>query len=176
MIWFMADYVAGLISDWQRERPNLDTSPMEVTNRILRTAQLLQARLDEIASDHGLSHKGDLDVLTALRRSGRPFEASPSTLARAVQLTTGGMTLRLDRLERSGLIVRSPDPSDRRGVLVRLTPDGQRLVEGALAKALAEQERILAALTSGDQASIAGILGRLLISLGDEEDRSLRGE
>ena len=59
----MADYVTGMITDWKWERPNLDVSPLEVTSRILRAAQLLRTRLDEVTSDFGLSHKGDLDVL-----------------------------------------------------------------------------------------------------------------
>ena len=163
----MTDYVSGLIADWARERPGLNTAPMEVVNRLLRAGQLLQARLDAVAAAYGLSHKGDLDVLTALRRMGPPYEQTPSQLARGVQLTTGGMTNRLDRLESAALVARRPDPADRRGVLVGLTDEGKQIMDDAFEAALAEQERVLAALAPDDRAALAGMLERLLVSLGD---------
>jgi DNA-binding MarR family transcriptional regulator len=166
----MADYVSGLILDWARERPRLDTAPMGVVNRLLRAGQLLQTRLDGVAAVYGLSHKGDLDVLTALRRMGPPYEQTPSRLARGVQLTTGGMTNRLDRLESAGLVARRPDPADRRGVLVGLTDEGRQVMDAAFEAALAEQERILAQLAPGDRTALAGMLERLLVSLGDHAE------
>ncbi len=166
----MADYVSGLIADWARERPELDTAPMEVVSRLLRAGQLLQARLDAVVAAHGLSHKGDLDVLTALRRIGPPYQQTPSRLARGVQLTTGGMTNRLDRLERAGLVERRPDPADRRGILVRLTAQGQQVMDAALEAALAEQQRLLTAMPGADRAALAGILEQLLVGLGDRAD------
>lgn len=143
---------------------------MAVVLRILRSAQLIENRLDAVASQHGLSHKGDLDVLTALRRVGAPNEQNPSTLARGVQLTTGGMTNRLDRLEGAGLVNRRPDPEDRRGVLVELTEDGKRLVDRALDEVLAEQERLLASLPHQSRSAMADQLEQLLMSLGDRAE------
>lgn len=163
----MTDYVSGLIDDWGRERPDLDTSPMQVVNRLLRAGQLLQTRLDAVAASYGLSHKGDLDVLTALRRIGSPYEQTPSRLARGVQLTTGGMTNRLDRLEQAGFVSRRPDPTDRRGVLVGLTEEGKSVVDKAFEEALAEQERILQAVPARERTVLAGALQDLLVSLGD---------
>ena len=171
----MHDYVDGLMGDWGREQPAVDLSPMGVVNRVLRTGQLVQARLDVVAASHGLGRKGDLDVLSALRRNGRPYEQTPSWLARAVQLTTGGMTNRLDRLEVAGLVERRPDPADRRGVLVRLTDAGVELVDEAFAAALAEQRRMLADLDDRDRATLAELLERLLVSLGDVAEVSNRG-
>jgi DNA-binding MarR family transcriptional regulator len=163
----MSDYVTGLVADWARERPELDTSSMEVVGRLLRVGQILQHRLDAVAARYGLSHKGDLDVLTALRRMGPPYEQTPSRLAKGVQLTTGGMTNRLDRLEAANLVARRPDPSDRRGVLVYLTDDGQRVVDNALEAIVAEQEALIGTLSARERATIAGMLGQLLTSLGD---------
>lgn len=168
----MHDYVNGLITDWNRERPDLDTSPMEVVNRVLRASQILQHRLDRFATDHGLSHKGDLDVLTALRRSGPPFELSPTKLARSTQVTSGGMTIRLDRLETQELISRHPDPRDRRGILVRLTENGLRIVDSAFEELLAEEDVMLFAMTPDQRQILAEELGRLLFSLGDRSEPS----
>lgn len=164
----MNDYVSGVIAGWKREQPDLDTSAMEVVNRVLRAGQMVQGRLDAVATGHGLSHKGDLDVLTALRRSGPPYELSPSRLARDVQLTTGGMTIRLDRLEARGLVARRPDPSDRRGILVRLTDVGTGIVDAALQDILTEDGRILLSLSAEQRDQLARLLEHLLIGMGDQ--------
>ncbi len=138
-----------------------------MVGRILRAAQLIQTRLDQVAATHGLSHKGDLDVLTALRRRGAEQEATPSELARLVQLTSGGMTNRLDRLEKRGLIERHPDPHDRRGVAVVLTAEGMALADRAFGAILDEQEDQLHDLSARDLTSLARQLEKLLVSLGD---------
>jgi DNA-binding MarR family transcriptional regulator len=164
----MKDYVDELIASWQTVRPDIDTTAVAVVSRILRASQAIQLHLDAvIGTAAALSHKGDLDTLTALRRAGRGHSLSPKTLARVGQLTSGGMTNRLDRLENSGLITRSPDPDDRRGVLVSLTSAGEELADEAFAASLDEQRKLLNALSAGEQKAIAGALRVLLHSLGD---------
>ena len=87
-------------------------------------------------------HRPELDVLAALRRSGPPYELSPGALAAAMMMmSSGGTTARLDRLERDGRVRRSPDPGDRRGVLVALTDQGRRLVDAAHADVSMRQHR-----------------------------------
>jgi DNA-binding MarR family transcriptional regulator len=86
----------------------------------------------------------EFDVLATLRRSGEPYRLSPGALAASMMLSTGGTTARLDRLEKTGLIERAPSPTDRRGVLVRLTAAGFDVVDQAVAAGLAEQQRLLA--------------------------------
>lgn len=163
----MNDHVHEILSDWNRERPDLDTSSLEVVARILRAAHLLRRRLDEEASRYGLSHKGDLDALSALRRTGAPHELTPTELSHRLQLTSGGMTNRLDRLERAGWVARRPDPGDRRGTLVRLTPDGLRLVDEAFFASLGAQDEVLATLDEQQKADLSDALEHLLVSLGD---------
>ena len=121
----MDDRVDSIIREWHERRPELDFSPLEIVVRVIRASHLLQDRLDRIAEAYGLSHTGDLDVLTDLDRAGPPHQRTPSELAEALLLTTGGMTVRLNRLQRAGLIERLPNPRDGRGVLVRLTPIGK---------------------------------------------------
>lgn len=163
----MADYVAETVIDWRSQRPDLDTSPLEVVTRILRAAHLLQARLDALAASHGLSRKGDLDVLSTLRRTGPPYVSTPTTLARRLQVTSGGMTSRLDRLEGLGLIERRPDPADRRGVRVRLTRAGAELVDQAFVESLGAQRMIIEELSPSRRADLAELLEELLIALDD---------
>jgi DNA-binding MarR family transcriptional regulator len=77
-------------------------------------------------------------------------------------LTTGGMTGRLDKLERAGLLRRSPDPHDRRGLQVTLTDEGLRVIEEAVGAGLAVQTEALNALDPQEAAQLAGLLRRLL--------------
>jgi DNA-binding MarR family transcriptional regulator len=163
----MDDRVDGIIREWHERRPHLDFSPLEVVARVIRVAHFLQARLDGIAEAYGLSHTGDLDVLTDLDRAGPPHQRTPSELAETLLLTTGGMTVRLNRLQRAGLIERLPNPHDGRGVLVRLTPIGKELAEDALATLLDTQTASLGTLQSPEQADLADLLRTLLRGLGD---------
>ncbi len=164
----MTDFVSEVIASWSQVRPELDTRSVSVVARILRVAQILQSRLDAtLAAGGELSRKGDLDTLTALRRAGPEMTLSPTTLAHVGQLTSGGMTNRLDRLEAAGLVQRHPDPDDRRAVHVSLTPAGVDLVDAAFVRNLAEQEKLLSALSGAERRQAAEILERLLVSLGD---------
>ena len=97
-------------------------------------------------------------MLATLRRSGEPYELSPGALAASMMLSTGGTTARLDRLEKAGLAERRPSPSDRRGVLVRLTPKGIDVVDRAVAAGLARQQSLLSHLSPADQRRLADLL------------------
>ena len=163
----MDDRVDGIIWKWHERRPKLDFSPLEVVARVIRASNLLQARLDNIAEAYGLSHTGDLDVLTDLDRAGPPHQRTPSQLAETLLLTTGGMTVRLNRLQRAGLIERLPNPRDGRGVLVRLTAVGKELAEDALATLLDTQADSLGTLQPSERVALASLLRTLLIGLGD---------
>lgn len=163
----MADYVTHVMDDWAKVRPDLDTAPLEVALRLQRVGQLVQERLDSVAgSQPSLSHKGDLDTLTALRRSDG--SASPSELAGALRLTSGGMTNRLDRLEAAGLVRRTTAETDRRAIVVSLTSEGARVADEAFAANLREQRELITGLTSEERTDLAALLSKLLVDLGDE--------
>lgn len=66
------DAVASIVEDWARERPELDTAPLEVLARLHRTFLRYSTRLTTAIDRHGLSVAG-FDVLTALRRAGAPY-------------------------------------------------------------------------------------------------------
>jgi DNA-binding MarR family transcriptional regulator len=84
-------------------------------------------------------------------------------MARSSLITTGAMTSRLDRLERAGLIRRTPDPADRRGVLIRLTPQGSKAARQALQELIATNQAFLEPLSGQQQDSIASALKQLLL-------------
>ena len=95
------------------------------------------------------------DVLTALRRQGRPYQLTASELARESLLSSGAMTNRIDRLEERGLVEREADPDDRRGVLVRLTEVGLELVDKALEARLSLADAQIASLTPEERQAIS---------------------
>ncbi len=119
----MQDEVDRLVAAWSRERPDLDVSPLEVLSRVTRLARHLDRMRRATFAEHGLD-VWEFDVLAALRRAGSPYVLSPGRLVTSTMVTSGTMTNRIDRLAARGLVERLPDPSDRRGVHVRLTPAG----------------------------------------------------
>ncbi len=152
-----------LIAQWRCERPDLDVTPMEVMSRVDRLARHLDRDRREAFSAAGLE-PWEFDVLAALRRSGAPYQLSPGALARATLVTSGTMTNRVDRLSGRGLVVRARDPSDGRGVLVRLSAAGLDLVDGALVDLLRSESRVLSPLDAAEQRHLAAYLRRLLAS------------
>jgi DNA-binding MarR family transcriptional regulator len=103
-------------------------------------------------------------VLASLRRGGAPFRLSPTSLYVALMRSSGAMTHRLASLEAAGLIERVPDPDDGRSVLVELTPAGLALVDDVAPAHLANERRLLAALSADDQRQLIGLLRKLLRS------------
>ncbi len=156
-----ADDVDQIVDAWHRERPDLDVGPLHVLSRVSRLARRLDLDRNQAFALHDLEG-WEFDVLSALRRAGDPYELSPGRLIRQTLVTSGTMTNRVDRLERRGLVGRSPDPTDRRGVIVRLTPAGQRTVDAAMADLLARERALLAELSGAEQADLAAMLRRLL--------------
>src|SRR5437763_1623513 len=121
------DHIDRIIAEWHRERPDLDTRPMETFGRLFRAAELADRGLTAMGG-YGLE-PGWFDVLAALRRAGPPYQLNPTALRESTMLSSGGMTKRLDRLTEAGLIERRPDPGDRRGTLVRLTRRGRAAID-----------------------------------------------
>lgn len=163
----MSDRVDNMLREWEQRRPDLDTSALAIVSRLLRAARHLQEILDDIAAAYGLSHQGDLDVLTDLYRADPDRGLTPTELAESLLLTAGGMTLRLHRLQAAGLIRRTPNPHDGRGVLVRLTPAGVDIAEHALATALDAQADSIRSLSPVERSQLADLLRTLLEGLGD---------
>lgn len=162
----MRDEVDRLVEAWQRERSDLDLRPMEVLSRVSRLTHHLDRARRQAFAEHGLE-SWEFDVLAALRRAGAPYELSPGRLIRETLVTSGTMTNRVDRLATRGLVARQPDPSDRRGVLVRLTAEGRATVDGALSGLLARERELLAALGAGDQKRLACLLRDLVLPFED---------
>jgi len=157
----MKDEVDRLVAAWKRERPDLDVEPLEVLSRVTRLARHLDRARRSAFSARDLE-PWEFDVLSALRRTGSPYQLSPGQLLTQTLVTSGTMTNRIDRLAAKGLVLRLPDPDDRRGVLVRLTTDGRDRVDAAMAELLDQERAILAGLTEQQRRSLAGLLRSLV--------------
>ncbi len=160
------DDVDGIVEQWRRERPGMRPEPMAVFGRIYRIARLVGDEQERTYARWSIS-RGEFDVLAALRRAGTPYTLAPKALAASLMLTSGGVTGRLDRLERAGLVRRSPDPADRRGLQVTLTEAGRALVEEAAEAGLAVQRRLLDTLPPEDQERLGDLLRTLLGAVTD---------
>ena len=158
------DTVDRILEQWAEERPDLDASPMGVFGRLSRAARVLDLSLSRTFERFGLQ-RGEFDVLATLRRSGEPYSLTPTELYRSTMRSSGAMTNRLDRLEGRGLVRRSPDPADRRGVLITLTEEGLDLVEEAVGAHVEGEERLLGSLSGEDRARLADLLRELLFSM-----------
>ncbi|WP_226653879.1 MarR family winged helix-turn-helix transcriptional regulator [Leifsonia sp. LS1] len=158
------DHVARIQDEWRRERPDVDVAPQGVIGRLHRVASRLTDELTAVYAQHGLG-EGDFDVLAALRRAGAPFERTPGELAAHTMITTGGMTKRLDRLERAGLVARRTAVGDGRGRVVALTPLGRETIDAAFAAHMANERRLLDDLPPDDAAALERILTAWLARL-----------
>lgn len=156
------DAVDVIIDQWAAERPELETPAMAVFGRIYRIARDMGDRQEKAYARFGIT-RGEFDVLATLRRSGAPYALSPRELSATLMLTTGGMTGRLDRLERAGLLARSPDPHDRRGLQVTLTQQGREIVDESVVAGLEVQRKAIDGL-SAEQLDVLQDLLRVLLA------------
>jgi DNA-binding MarR family transcriptional regulator len=160
------DHVDHVRDQWARQRPELDTFPIEVVARVGRLARYFDHGLDRVLSRYGLRRE-HWDALASLRRVGPPFRLSPTDLYRGLMRSSGAMTNRLHRLEATGLIRRVPDPGDGRGLLVELTRRGRALVDEVAPAHLDNERAMLAALTPAEQRRFADLLRTVLLSFED---------
>lgn len=160
------DYVDKAIDGWAKQWPKLKTAALEITGRLDRIARHLDRRSADVLASAGVTGR-DLEVLGALRRSGRGLPASEC--ARAAMLTSGGMTGQADRLAKAGLIERRPDPDDRRAVLMTLTSEGNDVVEDAIKASLAAADEVVDVLDHNERLQLAELLRKILVRLEGEE-------
>lgn len=159
----MRDETDSLLDAWHRERPDLDVAPLSVLSRVTRLARHLDRERRAAFAEHGLEAY-EFDVLSALRRSGAPYELTPGQLVRQTLVGSGTTTNRLDRLESRGLIDRRPDPEDGRMRRVRLTDRGRDRVDAAVADLLDRERRLLGGLSEPDRNTLAGLLRSVLVN------------
>jgi DNA-binding MarR family transcriptional regulator len=158
----MNDAVDTILDQWATERPDLDRAPMGVVGRIARLAKAHSAVHAQTFAAFGLQ-PDEFDVLATLRRHGRPYALNPKELMLTMMVASGTMTHRFDKLERAGLITRTADPEDRRGVVVTLTAAGRKVIDKAVTAHVESERALLAVLTPAEQTRLADLLRRLCV-------------
>ncbi len=162
-IRYLKDHVDWVIEEWEKERPDLEVAPIAVITRLERLQNYLRSEVAMVFERFGLTGPS-FAVIATLRRSGKPYQCSQRALMDALQLTGGTVSVRIDRLERNGLVERLPDPLDQRGVLVRLTEEGERIFDQVAPLHLANEDRLLSALNTQQREQLAALLRVLLLS------------
>jgi DNA-binding MarR family transcriptional regulator len=153
------DRIDHIIAQWRLALPELDPSPLEVVGRLLVLAQRLEERVTAALQQHELT-LGQFDILATLCRHGSGL--SPTALLKNVALSSGGMTARLDKLEEAGLLCRTPDPGDRRMIVIKLTPRGEQVIRVAVATRFAEAKACLPDFNNEESAVLTRLLRRWL--------------
>jgi len=157
------DVVDEILNQWSEERPELDTAPLGVVIRIMTLYRSFLREATRALEPLGLE-LWEYDVLSALRRQGKPFALQATALARETDLSAGAMTNRIDGLEDRGLVQRQPDKSDRRGVIVQLTKEGRKVIDEAIQYRLEAADDGLRDLDSVEQAKLANLLRAVVLS------------
>ena len=155
------DHVDRILTQWRKERPDLDVEPMGLLGRLARLSTYLGREVEKTFLELGLS-AASFDVLATLRRSGKPYRLSPGDLLATMMVTSGTMTNRIDQLEKAGLVERLTNPEDRRSVLIALKPEGLDLVERAVTAHVANQRRLVALVDPDERAALDKIARKYL--------------
>lgn len=150
---------------WEKELPSLDMDPMVLIGRLAEVQHLMAENLlGPVFASYGLK-RGEFDVLATLRRAGAPYALTPTQLYQSTMVSSGGMTARVDRLERNGYIERKPHPTDRRGLMVALAPKGKKLIEEMMPTYVQAQHGAVSSLTAPQQKTLSALLASLAESL-----------
>jgi DNA-binding MarR family transcriptional regulator len=171
----MGDHVDRLRAQWAAELPDLDTEPMAILGRARRLTLLVAGSIEATFARFGLD-RGEFDVISTLRRSGPPYRLTPTELYSTLMISSGGLTHRLDRLEKAGLIGREKSATDGRSVQVVLSDAGIALAEAAFRDDMAGESRVLKHLDPEERAALGALLSKLLAGVeAGAEDGADRG-
>jgi DNA-binding MarR family transcriptional regulator len=158
------DSISPLIVEWKRERPDLDPWPLAILGRVERISVHLQRQAESWLKPLGLSWESFCLIIT-LRRSGPPFALRPTDLYRESLLSSGATTSRIDRVEQQGWVRREPDPTDGRGVVVKLTASGKKLADRAISLHFQYLAEALSDIEPDERSHLIALLTKTLATL-----------
>ncbi|HEY3763542.1 MAG TPA: MarR family transcriptional regulator [Gaiellales bacterium] len=144
--------------------PELDLDVEGIVDRIGGIARRINRAMDETLAEFGLD-TAEHRVLSILAQGGPPHQSTPGRLAKRMELSSGAMTNRIDRLEAAGLVTRKPDPGDRRGVLVELSDHGRETYRSAVGAQAQKEQLMAAALTDEQKSQLNGLLRLVMLEL-----------
>jgi DNA-binding MarR family transcriptional regulator len=157
------DSVDRLLASWAGTRPDLDLSALAVIARVARLRRIFDAEQAATFAEYGLDGP-DFTALVTLCRLDQPGGVTQRQLMRALNLSSGTVSVRVDRLTERGLVSRAIDPADRRNSLISLTQAGRDLFEAVTPAHIATESRLLSALSADQRDQLACLLRVLLVS------------
>jgi DNA-binding MarR family transcriptional regulator len=156
------DHIDGKLQDLcQGELPDLDIDVEGIVERIQGLERRFRLAMEETLESHDLTY-GEWSTLCKLRRF--PEQTStPGELSTMLELSSGAMTNRIDQLENAGFVRRHRDPSDRRGVRVEMTEEGEAVWRESTNTQAIKEKVVASALTKGEQHQLNGLLRKLML-------------
>jgi DNA-binding MarR family transcriptional regulator len=154
---------------WARERSDYDLAPVQIIGRIGRIFEYVDRVLEAKFEEFGIT-RATFDVLATLKRAGPPYRLSQRELMTNLLRTSGSMSIRIDAMERQGLVRRQTDTEDRRATLVAITPKSIDLLEKVIPEHLLNEERLLSGLTSTDRNQLIRLLRKWNLALEASSD------
>jgi DNA-binding MarR family transcriptional regulator len=151
--------------------PDLDYDVEGIVERIQGLQKRFKRALEATLDEHGLTY-GEWKVLGSLYHETNPYSCSPGSLASGLELSSGAMTNRLDKLERAGFIRRVPDPGDRRGVKIEQTERGSKVWVDSTNAQARKESLVAGALSKKEQAQLNTLLRKLMLSFERAEGES----
>jgi DNA-binding MarR family transcriptional regulator len=142
--------------------PDLDLEVEGLVDRITGISRRINRALDETLGELGLE-LGEYKLLSVLSQSGEPHRSTPGALSKRMELSSGAMTNRLDRMEEAGLVRRLPDPGDRRKVVVELTEHGRETYRRTVGVQAQKEALFAAALSDREKVQLNRLLRQLMI-------------
>lgn len=156
------DLIDDIIQKWQQtDLPETSFVGTEIIGRMVRMNAFIQLQIESNLARHNMNI-GDFNLLAVLLRE-EPQELTPGRIQELILVSSGGLSNRMTRLEDRHLITRLPDPNDRRGVIVKLTPKGKALIEAAAPTHLALENQLVEKLSEEDQAQLITLLKKMLL-------------
>lgn len=160
----LGDGIDARRAQWASELPDVDTRGMAILGRIRLIALHARPSIERVFSEHGLD-TGEFDVLSTLLRSGPPYCLRPTELYRALMISSGGLSDRLNRLTEAGLVHRPASKGDARSLPVALTDEGRRRAEIAFRADMAVEAKLLDDLSDHQKDKLEPLLRALLLSI-----------
>ena len=152
--------VVKVDSDFDREYLDGDATSTEAHATLVRTGEALLNELDRFFAASLDVPQNVATALAVLDGAGEPL--TPSQIGQRMVVSSATMTSTLDVLEHKGWIRRTPNPEDRRSLLIEITPEGQRTADQFLPGVRTIERQAMAGLTKKERVMLLDMLGRIL--------------
>lgn len=136
---------------------------MNASTLLKKANRLLIKKANELLKPHGITHAYTYFLMELYQQDG----LTQSEMHKRIGIEQPTAVRTLDRMERDGLIVREPSPTDRRALFIQLTDKGKQYKETILACAKELNGFALSGFTDNERALLNQLVGRLNANLGN---------